>query len=140
MAGYRPQRIAEMIHRELAMRLHRELGPEHPPVSITHVDVTRDLSVARISWSVLGGDPPTEELVEAMEGASRSLRGPIGRALRTRHAPELRFSVDSHTDEAVRMTDLLGQIGRELAEKDAAREGTGADADADAAPDDEAEA
>ena len=88
MAGYRPQRIAEMIHRELAMRLHRELGPEHPPVSITHVDVTRDLSVARISWSVLGGDPPTDALVEAIDDAARALRGPIGRALRTRHAPQ----------------------------------------------------
>jgi len=132
MAGYRPQRIAEMIHRELAVRLHRELGPEHPPVSITHVDVTRDLSIARISWSVLGGDPPSDALVEAIDQASRSLRGPIGRALRTRHAPELRFSIDDHTDDAVRMTDLLGKIGRELAEKDAAEQDhDGTDAEPD---------
>lgn len=120
MAGYRPQRIAEMIHRELAVRLRQELkDPGFPPVSITHVEVTRDLSVARISWSPLGGVEPSHELVEAMDDASRRLRGPIGRALRTRHAPELRFELDEHTEDAVRMTRLLGEIGRELAEKDA---------------------
>lgn len=120
MAGYRPQRIAEMIHRELAIRLPRELkDPRFPSVSITHIEVSRDLSVARISWSPLGGERATEELVDAMAEAGRRLRGPVGRALRTRHAPELRFDLDLHTEEAVRLTELLGTIGRELAEKDA---------------------
>lgn len=126
MPGYRPQRIAESIHRELAVRLRQELkDPTFPPVSITHVEVSRDLSVARISWSPLGGDPPSDELIEAIDQASRRLRGPIGRALRTRHSPELRFEIDDHTDDAVHLTNLLGQIGEELAEKDEAE----ADAD-----------
>lgn len=120
MAGYRPQRIAEMIHRELAVRLPRELkDPGFPPVSITHIEVTRDLSIARIAWSPLGGMPASDELIDAVDEAARRLRGPIGRALRTRHSPELRFELDDHTEEAVRLTDLLGVIGRELAEKDA---------------------
>lgn len=120
MAGYRPQRIAELIHRELAVRLRDELkDPSFPPVSITHVDVTRDLGLARITWSPLGGEPPSAELIEAVQEAGRRLRGPIGRALRTRHAPELRFQVDSHTDEAVRMTRLLNEIGQQLEERDA---------------------
>lgn len=124
MAGYRPQRIAEMIHRELAQRLQRELrDPSLPIVSITHVDVTRDLGVARISWSPLGGGTPTPELIQAIDEAGRRLRGPIGRALRVRHAPELRFAVDDHIDDAVRMTSLLARIREDLDARDAASEG-----------------
>lgn len=127
MPGYRPQRIAELIHRELAQRLHAELkDPDFPSVSITHVDVSGDLGVAKIAWSPLGGEPPSDALVDAIEDAARRLRGPIGRALRVRHAPELRFQIDQHTDEAVHMTQLLQQIGEDLAEKDA-REGQASD-------------
>lgn len=120
MAGYRPKRIAELIHRELATRLPRELkDPDLGPISITHIEVTRDLSVARISWSPLGGGEVTPAMQEAVDEAARRLRGPIGRALRTRHAPELRFSVDTHTDDAVRMTALLSEIRRDLDARDA---------------------
>ncbi|MFK7931765.1 MAG: 30S ribosome-binding factor RbfA, partial [Myxococcota bacterium] len=119
MAGYRPQRVAEMIHRELSVRLRDELkDPSFTPVSITHVEVSRDLGSARVSWTPLGGDPPSNELVEAVEAAARRLRGPIGRALRLRHAPDLRFELDVHTDNAVRLTALLGEIGRELDGRD----------------------
>jgi len=115
MPGYRPQRVAEMIHRELAQRLQRELRePGLPVVSITHVEVTRDLGVARISWSPLGGGEASKELIAAIDEAGRRLRGPIGRALRVRHAPELRFTLDDHTDQAVRMTSLLAKIRQDL--------------------------
>lgn len=121
MAGYRPKRIAEMIHRELSVLLRQTLkDPGHPPISITHVEVTRDLRHASVYWSPLGGSPASDDLLDAMDEASRKLRGPVGRALRTRHSPELHFKLDTHTDDAVRMTQLLGEIGRELAEKDAA--------------------
>jgi ribosome-binding factor A len=124
MSGYRPQRIAEMIHRELSVRLRQALkDPAFPPISITHVEVTRDLRHARVMWSPLGGGQPSEELVDAIDLAARQLRGPIGRALRTRNAPELHFELDQHTEDAVRMTTLLGEIGRELAARDALEEG-----------------
>ncbi|TVQ90982.1 MAG: 30S ribosome-binding factor RbfA [Deltaproteobacteria bacterium] len=119
MAGYRPKRVAEMIHRELAVRLPQSLkDPGLGFVSITHVEVTRDLGVARISWSPLGGGEPSPELVQAVDEASRALRGPIGRALRMRHAPELRFLLDGHTDAAVRMTTLLNEIRQDLDARD----------------------
>jgi ribosome-binding factor A len=111
MPGYRPQRLAEMIHRELSVRLREVLtDPAFPPVSITHVEVTRDLRLARVSWSPLGGAPPSAELTEAMSNAARRLRGPIARALGVRFAPELTFRLDDHLDEAVRLTSLLGRL------------------------------
>lgn len=119
MAGYRPARVAEMIHKELAQRLRLEIkDPRVGPVSITHVEVSGDLRVARVSFSPLGGGPPSAELIEGLEDAARRLRGPIGRALRLRNAPELRFEPDTHTDEAVRMTSLLDDLARQRADRE----------------------
>lgn len=115
MGGYRAERIAELVHRELATRLQRDVKDSRlEPISITHVEVTRDLSRANVHYLPLGGGEPSDELVEALDGAARQLRGPIGRALKIRHAPEIVFQVDRHTERAIRVTQLLEQIGREL--------------------------
>lgn len=115
MGGFRAERIAELVHRELATRLVRDVKDSRlEPVSITHVEVTRDLSRATVHYLPLGGGEPSDDLVAALDSAARQLRGPIGRALQTRHAPELVFQVDRHTENAIRMTQLLEEIGREL--------------------------
>jgi ribosome-binding factor A len=117
--GHRPERVAELIHKELAQRLRLEVkDPRVTDVSITHVKVSADLSYATISYMPLGGGEPSEELAEGMQSASRQLRGPIGRALRLRHAPELRFVYDTHTDRAVEMSTLLDRLARERAERE----------------------
>lgn len=114
MPSYRPRRVADSILRELSVRLPQELkDPGLPHVSITEVEVTRDLGVARVHVLPLGGDEVSPELQEALDEAARRLRGPIGRALRLRHAPELRFLPDHHTTEAVRMTSMLADLERQ---------------------------
>lgn len=147
MPGYRPARVAEMIHRELAQRLQSEIkDPRVQPISITAIDVTRDLSRATVSFMPLGGGAPSDELREGLAAAARQLRGPIGRALRLRHAPELVFTYDDRTDAAIRVTSLLDRLAAERRERDgegegaaAAEEGDDVDdaGDADVTPNDE---
>jgi ribosome-binding factor A len=113
--GFRPKRIAAMIHRELASRLTNVVkDSEWGYISITHVEVSRDLKRATISYMPLGGGEISPELQQVMDAAGRQLRGPIGRSLRVRNSPELVFTPDTHTEEAVRMTRLLNQIGNDL--------------------------
>jgi ribosome-binding factor A len=117
MAGWRPERVAEMVHKELSWRLRQEIkDPDLGDVSITRVEVTKDLGRAVVSFLPLGGGPVTKAQQEALDRAARQLRGPIGRALRLRTAPELVFRRDEHIEEAVRLTSLLDEIGRELRE------------------------
>lgn len=114
MAGHRPVRIAELVHAEVAQRLRLEFeDPRLTPISITHVHVTGDLSRATIQFLPLGGGAPSAELIDALGEAARAMRGPIGRALRLRHAPELVFRLDEHTEEAVRITTLLERMERD---------------------------
>lgn len=104
-----------MIHRELSSRIRTELEePALLAVSFTRVVVTKDLSRAVVDYMPLGGGEVSEELEEALRRAAKALRGPIGRALRLRTAPELVFVKDQHTEAAVRVTSLLASIGDEL--------------------------
>jgi ribosome-binding factor A len=113
--------MPEMIHRELADRLRSDIKDERiGMLSITHVEVTRDLSRATISYMPLGGGAPSEDLVDAIDQAARQLRGPIGRVLRLRHAPELVFVYDEHTDAAFRVTALIDKLGAERRQREAA--------------------
>ncbi len=117
--NYRAERVAEMIHKELAQRLRLEVkDPRIEPISITSVEVNRDLSKARIRFLPLGGGEPSEELLEGLESAAKLLRGSIGRALRLRHAPELAFEFDEHHDQAMAVSALLGKLARERGEKE----------------------
>lgn len=114
MAGYRPERVAELVHRELSRRLLTEVkDPRVTPISITSIEVTRDLSRAVISYLPLGGGTPSAELIEGMNAAARQLRGPVGRALRLRHSPELVFVPDDHTEKAIEVTQLINDLTRE---------------------------
>lgn len=118
MPGHRPARIAEMIHRELAQRLRLEKDPRVTEISITHVRVTGDLRRAYVQYLPLGGEAPGDDLIEGLQEAAKQLRGPIGRALRLRHAPELLFEIDTHTLEAVRMTNLLDKLSAERVDRE----------------------
>lgn len=115
MPTHRPERIAEMIHSELATRLRTDIkDPELTPISITRVEVPRDLGKATIFFLPLGGGEVSESLAAALDRAGRRLRGAIGRELRLRTAPELCFRVDTHHVQAMNVSSLLDRIGREL--------------------------
>lgn len=115
MPSHRPERVAEMVHREVAQRLLTEIkDPELSAISIVGVDMARDLSYATIRYLPLGGGEETASLTGALDRAARRLRGPVGRALRLRTAPELRFRFDAEHERAVRITQLLEEVRREL--------------------------
>ena len=113
MAGWRPDRVAEMVHQELATRLLTEIkDPLLTPISITRVEVSKDLGKALVFFLPLGGGEVRKDLREALARAGRQLRGPIGKALRLRTAPEIAFREDVEHERAVRLTHLLGQISQ----------------------------
>lgn len=117
MSSYRPERVAELIHQELAQRLMLDIkDPRVVPISITRVKVSRDLSRADVEFMPLGGGAVSDELLEGLDEAARRLRGPIGRALKLRHAPEIVFVEDTTTEAAIRVTHLLSKLASDRGE------------------------
>ena len=123
MPAHRAERIAEMLHRELDERLRLEAkDPRLVPISITSIEVSRDLSRAVVEFLPLGGGEVSKDLQEGLDATAKRLRGPIGRALRLRHAPEIVFEVDRHTEDAIRITGLLTKMERERAAREGSEE------------------
>lgn len=79
-------------------------------VTITAVDVTRDLRQARIFVSIMGTDSERAATLEALESMKSHLRSRLARTLRLRVAPELSFKVDESVSRAARIESLLAQV------------------------------
>lgn len=76
-------------------------------VSLTSVDLSRDLSFARVYFSLLDPDGDPEPVQDGLEKASGFLRGRLGREIKIRHVPELRFAHDNSAAEAQRISSLI---------------------------------
>lgn len=102
----RSQRIAQQIQQTLSELIRRELrDPRLGMVTLTEVRVSKDLSYAKVYFSVLGGQP--QQAKEILEAAAPLLRGPLGRALGIRHSPELRFVHDELIESGAKLSALI---------------------------------
>ena len=125
----RARRIAEQVQRVLSQLLLREVrDPRLKPMTVTHVKVSPDLTHMWVMYTLLSGDAHDELQQEILDEAAVYLRGPLGRALKLRLAPQLHFAPDEELERGNRLGDLIGQAVRD----DKARHVD--DAVADAAP------
>ena len=76
-------------------------------VSLTAIELTRDLSVARVHFSLLDPNGDPEPVKEGLQRASGFLRGRLGREVKMHHVPELRFLHDNSAAEAQRISSLI---------------------------------
>ena len=79
-------------------------------VTVTGVDVTRDLRHAKVYVSILGSDSERSATLDGLASVAGHLRPRLGRALRLRLAPEVTFKLDESVARAARIESLLAQI------------------------------
>jgi ribosome-binding factor A len=114
MAKFRTGRVGEQIKKEMSNLIQTELkDPRIGFVTVTGVDVTGDLSEARIYISILGNEEQKEETLHAIGRAKGFLRSELGKRIRLRHTPEIEFRFDSSIEYGSRIEALLQQINRE---------------------------
>ena len=110
----RASRVAEQVQRTLSELLRREVrDPRLKPLTITHVRVSPDLTHAWVHYTLLSGDSHDPLQREILDEAARYLRGPLGRSLRLRLAPELHFQPDEELERGNRLDDLITQAVRD---------------------------
>ena len=106
----RTERVADYLKRELANLLQFELrDPRVGMVSITGIDVSRDLSHARVYCTVLGKDDgeQAKESIDALNKAAGFLRSQVSRDSKLRTVPQLRFYFDSSVGRGAYMEELI---------------------------------
>ena len=104
----RNQRLGAQILRTLSELLRFETkDPRLQGVSLTSVDLSRDLSIARVYFSLMNPDDSAEAALEGLKNAGGFLRGKLGGALKVRHIPELRFVHDDSAEQSVKISELI---------------------------------
>ena len=108
----RPERVAETIKREMAEILAMRLRDPrlHGMISVTDVEVTRDLSLARVYVSVLGPAEERDRALEALAHSAGFVRHELAPRLDLREVPELRFLADTSIERGARVQELLRRI------------------------------
>lgn len=108
----RPDRLAEAIREEVATFLAE--GVKDPRiqglVTVTAVDVTRDLRHAKVFVSIMGTDDEKRGTMDGLASLAGHLRHRLGRSMRLRAAPEIEFRLDPSIARAARIDTLLSQI------------------------------
>lgn len=112
---YRKERVASLVHEivseTVASRLH---DPRIAPLTtVTRVEVTPDLLIAKVYFSVLGDDAVERRTITAIRHAGGFIQRQVAQELSLRQCPELRFDIDESAKRARQTLALLDQNRRE---------------------------
>ena len=117
MAKFRVGRVGEQIKKEISTIIQTELkDPRIGFITVTGVDITNDLSLARVYLSILGSEEQKEETLKAIGRANGFLRSELGRRVKLRHTPVMEFKFDSSIAYGSKIEALLNKINQESLE------------------------
>ncbi|WP_432456153.1 MULTISPECIES: 30S ribosome-binding factor RbfA [unclassified Agarivorans] len=118
----RPDRVAQQIQKEVAVILQREVRDSRLSlVTVSAVDVTRDLSYAKVFVTFLDdSEEAVKASLEALSEHQPYVRHLLAKAMRLRAVPELRFQYDGSLREGLRMTELASSAVKNDQQKAAA--------------------
>ena len=105
-------RVNHTIQRELGILITEELNDPRlsPMTSVTHVDVNRDLSIAKVYVTVLGADAEREDSLEALRSAATRLQMLISQRIEIRKMPRLTFILDDQLQTGADMDQLIDKV------------------------------
>ena len=107
----RIDRVNQQVKREIGRIIQQELGdPRVQFVTITDVDVSRDLRNAKIHFSVLGEQAQVQAAQKGLDGARGMIRKLLGQNMSIRHTPELFFIYDQSIEASIRIEETLKEI------------------------------
>ncbi|MDP4529824.1 30S ribosome-binding factor RbfA [Alkalimonas delamerensis] len=111
----RVDRLSQQLQKELAVILQREIKDPrlHTMITVSQVDVSRDLSYAKIYVTFLGlAEDKIKDNLKILNDAKGFIRSLIGKRIQTRIVPQVQFYYDSTLDEGIRLTALVESARR----------------------------
>ncbi len=108
----RNERVRKELMRDISDILRKEIRGLEGVVSIVDVEVSHDNSFAKVVYSVLGSDEQIEKSKDVIEKNTPKIRYEVGKRLRLRLTPELRFIYSNGLEEGSRVTELINKISR----------------------------
>lgn len=111
MSNLRANRVAEQMKKELGDIIGRRLkDPRIGFVTVTDVEVTGDLQLAKVYITVLGDEENKEKTLNGLDKAKGFIRSEVGNRIRLRKTPELEFRWDHSFEHGSRIDELLHDL------------------------------
>lgn len=108
----RNERVRKELMRDISEILRKEIRGLKGVVSIVDVEVSHDNSFARVIYSVLGSEDDINTSKEIIEKSTPKIRYNVGKQLRLRLTPELKFVYTNGLEESSKVVDILNKISR----------------------------
>src|SRR4030042_3811833 len=107
----RSRRVAELLLEEISWLIRRELKePRIGFVTLTHVDVSKDLRYAKVFASIMGEEAERTKSIEGLRNSSGFIRMRLKENLRLRIIPEITFVLDTTLEKVQRINELIRDI------------------------------
>lgn len=115
MPKQRTDRLNSLLKEVISEVIHKDVRNPHMSnfVTVTRVDITKDLHYAKVYISIIGTDEQKSETLKALESAAGFIAVNASQKVVMRYFPELRFILDDSVDKHMRIQTLLGEIKSE---------------------------
>lgn len=112
MSKYRNGRINEEMKREISNIIRNDIKDPRltAMTSVTRVEVTRDLSYAKVYVSLYGNTKSKNETLEALKNSSGFIRREVGHRIRLRTTPEIIVELDDSIEHGMHIDEILRKI------------------------------
>ncbi|MBR1753526.1 30S ribosome-binding factor RbfA [bacterium] len=114
MNTLRNERVRKFLMKEIADILQKDVRDSRISglVSIVDVEVSHDNSFAKVYYSIFGSDEQKEQTKEAIQKHVPQIRYEIGKRIKLRLTPELKFIYDDSIERGTKVTELIDKISR----------------------------
>lgn len=115
MAGFRPERVAQLLQEAITEMLQRGhiKDPRVGQATVAEVKVTTDLRIAKVYVQAIGGAKEREDTVKGLQNAEGFIRRELRPMLSLKSVPELLFRADDTAEKADRVLGLLAQLNQQ---------------------------
>jgi ribosome-binding factor A len=112
----RADRVSDLLKEEISQLLLREVKDPHIGfITITDVEVSKDLQVAKVYYTILGDKKQLRESAQALNRVSRFIKRQLGKRLRMRYIPDIIFRYDHSLEYGDKIDHILSRL--EIPEK-----------------------
>ncbi len=108
----RNERVRKELMRDISEILRKEIRGLEGVVSVLDIEVSHDNSYAKVIYSVLGSDEQIEKTKETIERSTPKIRFEVGKRIRLRLTPELKFVYTDSLEKGSRVSELIDKISR----------------------------
>jgi ribosome-binding factor A len=107
----RMERMGELFKKEISIRLQNDIrDPRIGFVTVSRVDITDDLSLARVRVSVFGSDKEKRDSLIGLNHSAGRLRSLLSKDIKIRRLPKLEFVLDENLDHGFRVQEILQEL------------------------------